>query len=276
MPRRRGRGLLRRLGRLLAYGYLAAVLTFAGFIVYGLVSPYLGRLLSHPESKPPEPVTVRGGGVVIVDQFHHTDPSFTEEASRLLKSMGYRVRIFKDDEVTVSFYKRLPTLGAGLYVLRVHAGVLNTSMETHLFTSEEYDKSSHWIEQLTDQVAKGMVNPLGGEKPVFTVGPFFVEMSMQGNFRGATIILSSCLGLYNHRLAKAFIEKGAGAFISWDEKVTLPHTDRAALRLLELLLANRMTISEAVSRVMEEVGVDPEYGAILRFYPRKAGDLRVE
>ena len=247
-------------------------------MVYGITAPHLRSLFKVFQGEHGETdgrVTVRDNGVVIVDQFYENDPSFTEEMTKLIESLGYKVQVFKGEDVTVDFYKTLPKLGAGLYILRVHAGVLNTSMETYLFTSEEYNQIDHWVEQLTGQVAKGFANPISEENPVFAVGPAFVEMSMEGDFRGAAVILSSCLGLYDPRLAEAFVKKGVRVFISWDEKVSLSHTDKAVLRLVELLLADRVTVKEAVSKVMEEVGVELEYGAVLRFYPEDKGDLRI-
>jgi len=266
------------LKKFLAYVYLAFVLILVGFVVYGITAPHLRSLFKVFQGEHGEMggrVTVRDNGVVIVDQFYENDPSFTEEMTKLIESLGYKVQVFKGEDVTVDFYKTLPKLGAGLYILRVHAGVLNTSMETYLFTSEEYNQIDHWVEQLTGQVAKGFANPISEENPVFAVGPAFVEMSMEGDFRGATVILSSCLGLYDPRLAEAFVKKGVRVFISWDEKVSLSHTDKAVLRLVELLLADRVTVKEAVSKVMEEVGVELEYGAVLRFYPSDRGDLRI-
>jgi len=244
-------------------------------LAYGIVAPHIRRLFKTHQGATANPVTVRDDGIVIVDQFYSKDPSFTDELKRFLESLNYKVQVFKDDEVTVDFYKTLPSLGAGLYILRVHAGVLNTSKETYLFTSEEYNQMDHWVEQLTGQVAKGMVNPLGGEKPVFAVGPAFVEMSMEDDFRGATIILSSCLGLYDTRLAEAFIKKGAKVFISWDEKVSLSHTDKAVYELVKILLVDEATVNEAVSKVMEDVGVDPEYGAVLKIYPDDMRDVKL-
>ena len=104
----------------------------------------------------------------------------------------------------------------------------------------------------------------------------FVAMSMQGSFNGSIIVLSSCLGLYTRQLADAFLKKGAKAFISWDEKVSLAHTDEACMILLKFLIEERMTIGEAVEKVMVDVGTDPIYGSTLKYYPKEAGSLKLK
>ena len=180
----------------------------------------------------------------------------------------------KSGEVTVELYRRLPTYGYRLIILRVHAGICERleGEPTFLFTAEPYTPGKYVYEQLTDQVMSGVINPDRPENPVFTVGPAFVRMSMEGDFHGAIIILSSCLGLHNTLLAEAFIERGAFCFISWDEKVSLHHTDRATLTLLRALIDEGRRIREAVNKVMEEVGTDPAYGCVLKYYPPESGD----
>lgn len=225
----------------------------------------------------PEYVSVKGG-VAIVDSFYSLDPSFTDEAVAFFKSKGIHVDVYKDSEVTVEFYRRLPTYGYNLIILRVHAGILerDPTSPTFLFTKESYETGKYVMEQLTEQVMSGVIDPDNpNEKSVFTVGPLFVSMSMKGRFNDSVIVLSSCLGLYNTQLAEAFIHKGAKAFISWDEKVSLQHTDKACMLLLKTLIEDRVTIDEAVRRVMKTVGPDQSYHSTLKYYPKEAGSLKL-
>lgn len=209
----------------------------------------------------------------IVDQFYSQSPGFTDQVVGFLEEHGITYKVHRDADVTIELYRKLPTFGYRLIILRVHAGVSEELEEhpTFLFTAESYTTGEYVVEQLTDQVMSGVMNPDRPENPVFTVGPMFVRMSMEGDFRGATIVLSSCLGLYNHYLAEALIEKGARVFMSWDEKVSLEHTDEGTLTLLEALLIERLTIKEAVEKVMEDVGPDPVYNSKLRYYPPESG-----
>jgi len=228
---------------------------------------------TSPAARLTQPSAIVG----LVDQFYNQSPSFTEETSRFLRARGLSVKIHKSDEVTVELYRRLPTYRYRLIILRVHSGVSERLPEhpTFLFTSEPYSTSKYIFEQLSNEIMGGVMNPESDERSVFTVGPMFVRVSMQGNFDGAAIILSSCLGLCNQHLANALIDKGASVFVSWNEKVTLEHTDRATLVLLKALIVERISVEQAVRRVMKEVGPDPTYESYLGYYPSSKGDSSI-
>jgi len=72
------------------------------------------------------------------------------------------------------------------------------------------------------------------------------------------------------------VQKGATAFISWDEKVSLSHTDDACMLLLTSLITDEMTIDDAVRTVMTAVGPDTAYDSTLKYYPTEAGSLKLE
>ena len=215
----------------------------------------------------PESVPENAVSLGIVDQFYSQTPSFTDQLVTFLEEHEVTYHVHKDAEVTVELYRKLPTFGYTLLILRVHAGVLKfQNEETALFTSEQYNTYEYWAEQFLDQVGSGFMGDTL-EDPVFTINPRFVTECMQGNFSETTIILSSCWGLHNTILAKTFIGKGASVFIGWDERVELGHTDRATLTLLEGLLSDQLTVTEAVDRVMSEVGTDRLWGSSLKCYP---------
>jgi len=210
--------------------------------------------------------------VGIVDQFYSQRPSFTDSLVEFLEDQRATYEVHKDAEVTVEFYRELPTFGYKLIVLRVHAGVSTDEEEkTALFTSEEYNPWEYIPQQLQDQVGEGVF--WAEEASVFTITPRFVTDCMQGDFQDATIVLSSCWGLHNTLLAESFVDRGALSFIGWDERVELGHTDEAILALLNYLIDDGQTIEEAVDRVMDEVGADPAYGCVLRYHSH--GDARV-
>jgi hypothetical protein len=224
----------------------------------------------------PEPIPVNEG-VTIVDLFYSSSPQFTDEVTAFLGSKDITTNMFKDANITVDFYRQLPTYGYSLIVLRVHAGVLESdpTKPTFLFTEEPYNTHEYIVEQFSGQVKSGKINPdNSAEEPVFTIGPDFVR-SMSGHFNDSIIILSSCLGLYTPQLAQAFIDQGAKAFISWDEKVGLAHTDEACMVLLHSLIEEEMTISEAVDKAMTDVGPDTAYTSVLRYYPQEAGSVKL-
>ncbi len=214
----------------------------------------------------------RAASVGIVDQFYSQRPSFTNHLVKFLEEHDITYKVHKDAEVTVEFYRNLPTFEYKLIILRVHAGVSTDEEEkTALFTSEEYNSWEYIPEQLLDQVGEGVF--WAQETSVFTISPEFVTDCMRGNFQNTAIILSSCWGLHNTLLAEAFVERGALSFIGWDERVELGHTDKATLALLNFLIDEGLTIKEAIDKVMEEVGADPAYGCVLKYYSH--GNARV-
>jgi len=87
---------------------------------------------------------------------------------------------------------------------------------------------------------------------------------------GALVILMGCDGLAATDLAHAFVDAGAAAYVSWDGPVSLGHTDRATLCLLEALTAESMTLGEALTYTDAQVGPDPDYNSTLLLYPEEA------
>jgi hypothetical protein len=216
------------------------------------------------------------GGAVIVDSFYSSTPNFTDAATAFLTSKGIHVDVYKDENVTLNLYDQLPAYGYNLIILRVHAGIRQTdpTAPAFLFTDEPYNPRTMWEEQLEGQVLGGKIDSdNSSEQSLFTIGPAFVAMSMEGNFNNSVVILSSCFGLYTNQLADAFVKKGAKVFIGWDEKVSLTHTDEACNLLIKALIDEKMTVSNAVEKVMSKVGEDKTYNSTLEYYPKEAGNL---
>lgn len=215
---------------------------------------------------------------VIVDQLSVgvAKPAFAQTVTHQLEAAGYTVDYIPGEEVTVDFYRRLPTLGYDLVLLRAHSGLIQSGEregEAFLFTSEPYNNQVH-TEELSERrllsatYSRDSLNSKLSDIPTFFgIVPDFVESSMIGSFDGATIILMGCNGLTSSTLAAAFVEKGARAIVSWDDLVTGDHTDAATDRLLELLLEGQLPLGEAVAQTAAEIGPDPFYGSELLFYP---------
>ena len=98
----------------------------------------------------------------IIDQLHDDIPSqyFQDKAVELLQSAGYEVELFTTQELTVDFYKILPTMNYELIVFRTHAigndGPTNSLDESvSLFTGEKYRDDKYITEQLSGQIGKG-------------------------------------------------------------------------------------------------------------------------
>jgi len=228
-----------------------------------------------------------GGGpsapsAAIVDQLSLTQPNpdFAASATDILKQAGYAVDYFPGEEVTVEFYRNLPTHDYELIILRVHSGITievdtatghrTKSDYVSLFTAEPYSETKYLEEQIGRPVARLGRAPLyEGGPALFSIGPEFIEKSMRGSFDDALVVMMGCDGLRSERTAQAFLNKGASAFVSWSQAVSASHTDAATHRLLEHLLIDKLTTREAIARTMAEVGPDPLYGAELRVLPNE-------
>jgi hypothetical protein len=263
-PRARG-GRLRR----------AAAILLAVALIGGAVG---GALLFHN--------LWSGGGAapktaVIVDQLSLTQPNpdFAAKATETLEQAGYTVDYFSGEQVTVDFYRKLPTHDYDLLILRVHSGIAEevdpktgekTKMEyVSLFTGEPYDETKYRDERYPEVQADrvGKATYYEGASPLFGIGPDFIRYSMRGRFDKTLIILMGCDGLRSTRTAEGFLEKGASAFVSWSRPVSAAHTDTATERLLEKLLVDGLGVGDAVRQTAAEVGPDPDYGAELRVLP---------
>jgi len=217
----------------------------------------------------------------IVDQLGGIYPNqdFIRSVQNDLTSAGFKVRIYTHDEVTIDFYKYLPSRGYKIIVFRVHSAIPLKELVRRdypikgepifLFTNEPYDKNRYLAEQLTDQLVQVQVT---NSSPLyFGIGPEFVKQSMIGRFANTIIVLSSCAGLYSVDLADTFVAKGASVVVSWNVLVELSQTDRAVAFLVKAFCVEKLNVKQAVDKTMTSVGPDPKYGAILLYYPPEKG-----
>ena len=136
---------------------------------------------------------------------------------------------------------------------------------TWLFTAEPYSKTRHVTEQLTDQVTYAKTRD---DAPwIFAISAKFITQSMEEQFANTAIIMMGCDCFHFKDLAEAFIEQGASAYIAWDVSVLLGYVDDATTTLIEKLCSEELTIVAAVAQTMDEKGPDPDYGAVLKYYP---------
>jgi hypothetical protein len=211
----------------------------------------------------------------IVDQLALTFPSpaFVQDATSMLEGAGYAVDYYPGEEVTVKFYRDLPSHDYDLIIFRVHSARTvregQPSDDVVLFTSELYEKARYVAEQKERQL--GRARYLYEDSPwYFSVRASFIGPGMKGRFEGATVIMMGCDAMRSDGLAAAFVKKGADAVVGWDGSVSADHTDAATEHLLEHLLVDHHAMAEAVAQTMAEVGPDPSYGSKLVLYPAEA------
>ena len=218
----------------------------------------------------------------IIDQLYlrEPNPDFIAGATGILESYGFEVDIWQGADITVDFYRRLPSLGYKLIVLRVHSGLL-LSLEgdkvvpldtTYLFTAENYTTTRYVGDQLTDKVSNALMDescPL-----VFAVNSEFIK-SADGEFNRTVVLAMGCESYKYDDMPLTFIEKGASFYIGWSDVVSLQYVDEVTLDLLENLCTVNMTLSQSISLTMEAMGTDPYFGSYLKFYPSASGDSTI-
>ncbi len=212
----------------------------------------------------------------ILDQLDLTFPNsdFVAAATGMLERAGYEVDYYQGREVTVELYRNLPDQGYDVIIFRVHSGLVaeidpTTGTETvtdyvSLFTGEPYSDTKY-VEEI-QAGPLGIASTYEGAPEYFGIGPTFIESSMNGKFDDTAIILMGCDGLRAERTARAFLDRGASTFVSWDKPVSAVHTDAATERLLQHLFVEQLPTPAAVEQTMAEVGPDPTFDSELLSY----------
>jgi hypothetical protein len=223
----------------------------------------------------PKTAVDRTPKIAIVDQLsaQWPDPAFTQTIQGILNQTGLKVDYYPSEDVTVDFYRNLPSHNYRLIIFRVHStsetGAEDMPPWVVFFTSENYSNTAHVSEQLDMRVV--YVKFPDVTQLYFGITPTFVQNSMEGRFNGTTVVAMGCEGLNQTTMAEAFIQKGAKSFISYDGSVSENYTDNATVCLLRHLVTENQTIQEAVAQTMNEVGPDPQFKSVLKFYPANAG-----
>ena len=209
----------------------------------------------------------------IVDSLYLLIPNeeFLSQAEQILREAGFEVEKFIGENVTVDLFKQLISMDLDLIIFRVHSAYVCFTEEgealisVYFFSGEEYNESMYLEEQLLDEVVVGRVKIDGEEKSFFAITPRLI-LNSDGKLNDAIIIVDSCYGLNNTYMAKAFIKKGAKAYIAWDREVDALYADNATLTLLRFLYINEFSVEDAVSATLTECGKDPFYKSLLTYY----------
>jgi hypothetical protein len=258
--------------RLPWFAWLFIAVAIAGVVVLVRIYP-MGQASPDNLGKP---------RAAIVDQLYNLQPNeaFIAEVTSELEQYGFVVDLHQGDDVTVDFYRELATHGYKLIIFRAHSGLLGGGdfviPKTVLFTNEVYSPDRYPTEQAFDRLLMGGPGP--GQPVMFGITASFVTHSMKGEFDDTAIIVMGCGGIYLEDMAKAFVDKGASAYLAWDASVLLPYVDDATIYLIGQLCSENTTVEEAVDRTMRVKGIDPEWKAELEYYPggtgnRTLGDL---
>ena len=225
----------------------------------------------------PQPHTGAELRAALIDQLSpaSTNEEFHSSVKADIEHFGLPLDVYEGDEVDVDLYRALGEHPYGVLVIRSHSGTLElggaeSERTTALFTNEPYSERRHVPEQLADRVL--IVRPFEDDSDIrFGVAPGFFRHNMRGAFPRTIVVVAGCSILNSTELAESLVSRGASVVISWDLSVGLEHADKATALLVHYLLAERMTVGEAVAATMDQAGPDPEYRAVLKYYPESAG-----
>jgi len=269
-------------GGWLWYAWLFIAIGVAGIVIFVRTVPMSQSAPDH----------MGNATAAIIDQLSASfqeNEQFTANVTKELEDYGFDVDVYRGGNITVDFYRRLPTYGYRLIIFRAHSGILEQDGEvvprTVLFTNEEYRESRYALEQVYGQLTMG--GACEGCPMMFGIAPEFVSAQgvvgqatdMEGRFDETVIIMMGCSGIALPDLAEAFIDKGASIYLAWDRSVELYYIDDATPYLVNLLCSGELTIREAVRNTMDVIGPDPNHGAELQFYydpPSHNGDKTLE
>lgn len=199
---------------------------------------------------------------------------FNTTITTLLTASGFDVKYYPGEDVTVDYYKDLPSKAGKIIILRAHSSVRNESDYVDLFTSEPYSRSreiqysAEYGTQLS--IAEFLFYPYNR---YFAIGPTFVDFSMRGKFDSdCLIILMGCNSFNKTTMAEALVSRGAKVIVGWTDWVELDDTDSSTIQLLQYLFAAEpYTVRGAVGKINES----PHPWGEMDYYPKEAGSYIV-
>ncbi len=216
---------------------------------------------------------------VIIDQLYRDlpNPDFQNKTMNYFIKAGYDVDLYTTEDITVDFYKELPSMDYEFIVLRSHSlAIFGKKPSEWLFSGEKYSTKVHIGETLSGQLSPGVPYIVTEDQTVtysealrerhFMIGSKFIDESMVGKFPGSVIILGGCETMPHELLAAAFVKRGASSVVGWNGLVELRDNDNVMLSLLEDIFYENLEINDAVENVMDEYEGKMYYGTKLKHF----------
>src|SRR3989304_7583102 len=218
---------------------------------------------------------------LIIDQLYDEFPNevFHKMATEYFQTAGYTVDIVTTKDVTVGFFKNLPSMDYKFVVIRTHGADNEDGNEVVLFTGEKYTEEKYIQEQLFGQVKKAapilevdyalesndesnwvivndtyryLSSPVKisshADNEFFAISPKMIE-SMNGKFSDTIFLLGGCNTLSNPSMVKALVAKGSSMVLGWDNTIGNLDNDSAMLQFLENHLQKNMDLDENIQDI---------------------------
>ncbi len=185
----------------------------------------------------------------------------THEITSLLSDAGFQVTSYVNNEATVSKFKQIPE-DTDVIVLRVHSSTNDGHI--WIFTGEKYSAEKHQLDQVIGNIHRARITQ--DREYLFALGSgFFSEYLPE--LPETDVLALGCDGASTDELANVFLIKGASTYTSWDGPVSLEHTDRAFLELVNALI-NGENPENVVETMKDTNRIDPHFGSTLVCYKR--------
>ncbi len=215
----------------------------------------------------------------IIDQLDRDlpNPTYQNRTTSYFIQAGYDVDLYTTEDITVDFYKELPSMDYDFIVFRSHSlAIYGKNPSEWLFSGEKYSNKVHISETLSGQLSPGVPYVVTEDQTItysealserhFMIGPKFIDESMVGQFPGSVIILGGCETMPHELLAEALVKRGASSVIGWNELINSSKNDRVMTSLLEEILVNGLEIDQAIDLVMEDYKKDKKSGLKLKHF----------
>jgi len=211
---------------------------------------------NYTSSQPPR--------VALIDALYCKYPNeeFTESLNRTLRQAGFKVDIYQGEVITVKFLKMLPS-GYDLIILRMHSA-LSSNNQLYFFTAEPYRAGKYVQEQYFQLVKEAYAS--NESLPVFAVNWGFIKVCMTGKFEGTLVISMGCDGSCDLLVIQQLMDQGAVGYVAWNGPVSLSHSDKAILYLVQAVYVEKLSLRTAVKETNSQVGEDPYFGTLLECY----------
>ena len=221
-----------------------------------------------------------GSKAIIIDQLHNDIPNeeFQKTATKYLNDAGYKVDLVTTDEVTVDFYKQLPSMNYNFIIIRGHSlGYGSIENSASLFTGEKYDQHKYVKEQFLGHVSRGVpyfvedIGEHGGRasldsRTYFVVGSKLVDEAMVGQFPDSTIILAGCDTSKKTVLIDSLLKRGASEVLGWTGLVDATENDMIVTRILQETLVKNVDMKQAVESIMIDEYESLYYPTIMTYH----------
>jgi hypothetical protein len=252
-------------------------MVYAALIIIVIIVPtvFVLQLLTSRPSKPKAAIVDQLSSLHLSPTSQYPNETFIDFARSLL-SQRFDTIDYYSDNASVENYRQLPSRGYKVIVWRAHSALDLDSKYVAISTSERELQMGY--DQYLQNRQLTLCNITGDPYLYYAINPKFIREVMTGRFEDTVIIMMSCNGLKTEysETAAAFQDKGAEVLISWDGWISSDDNDDATAHLLNYMIAENNTVSDAVSKIPPYLSHD--FGpSTLHYYPvvPAAGNYRI-